>query len=86
MLYICATRFKVEQRETNFTKELISVREVAILDQERGLILPLPSLDLISNSEEAKGSRSLLTSLFSMLVSMKQKSEKHGHRSGTRSE
>jgi hypothetical protein len=34
-----------------------------MLDQERGLILPLPSLDLISNSEEAKGEDPVLENL-----------------------
>lgn len=51
MFYICATKFEVEQTEIDFTKELISVREAALLDQERGSTPPLPSLDPISDSE-----------------------------------
>ena len=54
MLHICATKFEVEQREIDFTKELIPVGEAAILDQERGLIPALPSLDPISDSKEAE--------------------------------
>lgn len=46
MLHMCATKFEVEQTEIDFTKELISVGEAAILDQERGSIPPLPSLIL----------------------------------------
>ena len=54
ILHICVTKFEVEQREIDFTKELISVREAAILDQERGLIPPLPSLDPISDSKKTE--------------------------------
>ncbi|KAJ5378329.1 uncharacterized protein N7496_005738 [Penicillium cataractarum] len=45
MLYMCVTKFEVEQKEIDFTKELIS---------ERGSLPPLPSLDPISDSEEAE--------------------------------
>ncbi|KAJ5378335.1 uncharacterized protein N7496_005744, partial [Penicillium cataractarum] len=54
ILYIYTTKFKVKQREINFTKQLISVRELALLKQERGSLLPLPSLDPISDSKEAE--------------------------------
>lgn len=36
MLYMCATKSEVEQREIDFTKQLISVGESALLEQERG--------------------------------------------------
>jgi hypothetical protein len=55
---MCATKFEVKQRKTEFMKELIPVGEAAILDQERGLIPALPSLDPISDSEEAEDSDS----------------------------
>lgn len=54
MLHMCATKFEVEQREIDFTKQLISVGESALLEQETGSLPPLPSLDPISDSEEAE--------------------------------
>jgi hypothetical protein len=52
MLHMCASKFEIKQREIDYTKELISAGEAAIIDQERGSIPALPLLDPISDDEE----------------------------------
>jgi hypothetical protein len=64
---MCVTKFEVEQKEINFTKQLISVRELALLKQERGSLPPLPSLDPISNSKEAED-KDIVTEIPSQLL------------------
>lgn len=74
MLHMCATKFEVEQKEIDFTKQLISVGESALLEQERGSLPPLPSLDPISDSEEAED-EDIVTEIPSRLLHPQARSE-----------
>lgn len=71
---MCVIKFEVKQREIDFTKQLISVGELALLEQERGLLPPLPSLDPISDSKEAED-KDTVTKIPSQLLQPQAQSE-----------
>lgn len=55
MLHMCSSKFEIEQRELEFTKEYLSAGEAAAIQQERDSIQPLANIEgykLISDDEE----------------------------------
>lgn len=55
MLHMCSSKFEIEQRELDFTKEYLSAGEAAAIQQERDSIQPLTNIEgyeLISDDEE----------------------------------
>jgi ABC-type Zn2+ transport system substrate-binding protein/surface adhesin len=54
---LCAVKFEVEQREIDFTKELVLAGKAVMIEQDRGSIAPLLILDLISDNKEEEGEK-----------------------------
>jgi hypothetical protein len=52
MLHLFSSKFELEQSELEMTKEYLSAREAAMLDQMRKPVLSLDYLDPISDGEE----------------------------------
>jgi hypothetical protein len=57
ILQLCAVKFEVEQREIDFTKELVLAGKAVMIEQDRGSIAPLLILDLISDNKEEEGEK-----------------------------
>ena len=85
MLYIYTTKFEIEQREIDFTNQLISVGESAFLEQKRGLLLSFSFLDSISDNEEAENKDTVIENFSQLLQFQAQSKNTRFKRSRSRS-
>lgn len=52
MMYMCTSKFEIEQEELDVIKEYLSAGEIAGIEEEKALSQPQGDLEQISDNEE----------------------------------